>query len=29
MSDAALYLPAPPRLAVEHRERDVLIETAA
>jgi hypothetical protein len=29
MSDAALYLLAPPRLVVEHRERDVLIETAA
>jgi hypothetical protein len=28
MSDAALYLPAPPRLAVEDRERDVLLETA-
>jgi hypothetical protein len=29
MSDAALHLFAPPRLVVEHRQRDVLIETAA
>jgi hypothetical protein len=29
MSDAALYLLAPPRLTGECREPDVLIETAA